>query len=76
MCSTYIESKRRYKLKRNEERLYPGKATRLFSEVAQCLKTSSENPPIIIPGVAKRTQGPGACIKDRSKLQTATSIIG
>jgi hypothetical protein len=47
---------------------YPGKATRFFSEGAQCLKTSSENPPSIIPGVAKRTQGPGASNIDLSNL--------
>jgi len=50
---------------------YPGKVTRFFSEVAQCLKTSSEKPPFIIPGVAKRTQGPGTFIKERSKSHTA-----
>ena len=53
--------------------MYPGKVTRLFSDGAQCLKTSSENPPLIIPGVAKRTQGPGASIIDLSKLWTAAS---
>jgi len=47
---------------------YPGKVTRLFSDTAQCLKTSSENPPLIIPGVAKRTQGPGAFIIDFSNF--------
>lgn len=49
----------------------PGKVTRFVSEGAQCLKTSSEKPPVIIPGVAKRTQGPGALINERSKLRTA-----
>lgn len=47
--------------------------TRFISEGAQFLKTSSENPPLIIPGVAKRTQGPGAFIMERSKFFTATS---
>lgn len=39
---------------------------RFDSHGAQCLKTSSEKPPLIIPGVAKRTQGPGASSKVRS----------
>ena len=52
---------------------YPGSVTRFVSEGAQCLKTSRENPPLIIPGVAKRTQGPGVSIMDRSKCFTATS---
>lgn len=51
---------------------YPGSMTRFSSYGAHCLKTSREKPPVIIPGVAKRTQGPGAFIKERSKLMTAT----
>lgn len=35
------------------------------------MNTSSENPAQSIPGVAKRTHGPGACIRDRSKSLTA-----
>lgn len=51
---------------------YPGSVIRFISEGAQCLNTSSEKPPLIIPGVANRTQGPGAFIIERSKLLTAT----
>lgn len=50
---------------------YPGKATRFSGEGAQCLNTSSEKPAQSIPGVAKRTHGPGACIRDLSKSLTA-----
>lgn len=53
---------------RNREGSYPGIMTRFFSDGAQCLKTSSEKPPLIIPGPANRTQGPGASIIDRSNL--------
>lgn len=52
---------------------YPGSVTRLISAGAHCLNTSSEKPPLIIPGVAKRTQGPDAFIKDRSNGRTAIS---
>lgn len=50
---------------------YPGRVTRLTSEGAHCLNTSREKPPLIIPGVAKRTHGPGELIRERSKVQTA-----
>ena len=42
----------------------------LASEGAQCLKTSRESPPLNIPGVANKTQGPGASICDLSKGAT------
>jgi hypothetical protein len=43
----------------------------LASEGAQCLNTSSERPPLNIPGVANRTHGPGASIFERSNCVTA-----
>lgn len=48
---------------------------RFLSDGAQCLKTSSENPPLIMPGVAKRMHGPGAFIIERSKGQTVHLIL-
>lgn len=59
-------------INRQTRSTYPGNVTRLFSAGAQCLKTSSEKPPLIIPGVANRTQGPGASIIERSKFVTVT----
>jgi hypothetical protein len=41
---------------------YPGSATRSFSDGAHFLNTSRENPPKIMPGVAKSTQGSGLLI--------------
>jgi hypothetical protein len=41
---------------------YPGSATRFFSDGAHFLNTSRENPPKIMPVVAKSTQGSGLLI--------------
>jgi hypothetical protein len=56
-------------------RKYPGMAMRFLSHGAHCLKTSSENPPLSMPGVAKRTHGPGAFIIERSKGHTVSFYI-
>lgn len=50
---------------------YPGKITRFSFEGAHFMKTSRENPPVSIPGVANRTQGPGESIYERLKGRTA-----
>ena len=53
---------------------HPGNVTRFFSDGAQCLNTSTEKPPVSIPGVAKRTHGPGSLIIDGLNGHTADSI--
>lgn len=56
---------------------HPGKMIMFASEGAQCLKTSSDRPPLSIPGVANNTHGPGASIFERSKgntVPTTTTI--
>ena len=51
--------------------IYPGTTTMFFSKGAHSLKISKESPPLIMPGVANSTQGPGAFICDRSNAVTA-----
>ena len=56
--------------KKNHLGPYPGSVIRFFSDGAHFLNASRENPPLIIPGVAKSTQGPGLLMNERSKWQT------
>lgn len=70
MNKSDLKDQKKWNNKKGKE--YPGSVIRFFSDGAHFLNASRENPPLIIPGVAKSTQGPGLLMKERSKWQTET----